>query len=432
MQKCPGTVPELQRFDHFDGLTVETLWLTQNSALTSLSAGAFNGLTVRRELYLTLNSALKTIDASALSGLNVGNLYMGYNPLLATISAGAFNGTNVTGSLDLDVNPSLVVLSTGAFTGLTVHWTLGLSFCGLRTIDDGAFSGLTANSVILNSNDWLITIMTGAFSGLTLQELWMNFNPSLITINASALDGLSVKILRLGNSPSLSLNTLVGVFNPLTMMTEITLENSGLNLVPVGLFANLPSLTKVRMLWNPSQCIYNSSSITSVTCICATSNLNASQRLIGGDDGHCLCPAGQYAQSDACEQCPSNKYSDKPNDNRNCTACPDGHVSTIGSTNASQCRINPLWQAHKDALQAQEEDQRAKERLWLSPLSLVLLSWCSWYLEGLGCIISTKRTWSSPMAFNKQLNETLRTQVAEQHEEIAYLRDWRSVQHVAH
>ena len=103
-----------------------------------------------------------------------------------------------------------------------------------------------------------------------------------------------------------------------------------------------------------------------------------------------------------------------PNTLPDCTACATGKASEVGSTEASHCLDNPLLQAEKERNAAQE---RKNLITILSAIVVVLLmvlggAWRSYFHR-------------TNLALTKQLNEGLLTQVAEQHEEMVYLRNWR-------
>ena len=134
-------------------------------------------------------------------------------------------------------------------------------------------------------------------------------------------------------------------------------------------------------------------------------------------------------------QCPANHYSDVPNTLPNCTACASGNTSEVGSTDASQCRVKPLLKgqaqltaetaakltAETTAREASEERNAAKKRENLiiisSAIAVVLLmvfggAWLYYFHR-------------NNLALTKQLNESILTQVTEQHEEMVHLRNWR-------
>ena len=161
---------------------------------------------------------------------------------------------------------------------------------------------------------------------------------------------------------------------------------------------------------NPSECNFNASSPTNVTCRCASNYFSTDYHdtLVGGEDGHCICPAGQYAKFGVrCQQCDPDTYSDVANLNLACTACRNLYISSVGSTSASDCHIDPEIIT-----------------IMLSAIVVVLLT-------VIGGVVLYRSNLKN-LALTKQLNKGLLTQVAEQDQilssqgvEIAYLRDWR-------
>ena len=364
------------------------------------------------KIYLSCND-FTTIGNGSFNGLSLQILYLSSNPSLATISTGAFNGLIVHLQLHLNINPSLVSINTGAFYGLIVG-----------VLD-------------LRNNRLLATVTPGAFNGLNVHTLWLSYNPSL------------------------RLDTLGGVLSPLTMLNQLYLASSGITVVPVGLFANLTDqLMNLNMANNPSQCTLDESK---VTCKCATSYFDHSQQLSGGDDGNCICLAGQYTKFGMCQQCPPNTYSNKPNEHQNCTACSDKYISNVGSTNASDCHIDPVIQAQQETLKAQQETLKAQQQAINASAAQLqaqqearlqaerannataenlrleqerndaqerenLITIFSAIVVVLVMVIGGAWLYyfhKKNLALTKQLNEGLQARVSEQHEEIAYLRDWR-------
>ena len=377
--------------------------------------------------------------------------------------------------------PSFDMNATLQFETCSTITTLWLGCNNFVTLERGAFQGLSKlQTLFLRFNPVLHTLIPGVFKGLgKLYTLWLNYNPTLVTLSPRVFEGLTkLQTLCLGGNQALSLESFTEASTDLNQLTKIVLLNSGITAVPNGFFANLPKLKYIKMSRNPSVCkVVDSSAPGKVTCKCASDYFNSSQKMAGGGDGYCLCPAGQYVRINSCSQCPANTYSDVPNTSPNCTSCAPGNISEVGSTDASQCRVNPLLKAQAQltaetaakltaqttareaseeknaalqkaiiaanltaettanltaetaakltaettAREASEERNAAQERenliIIFSAIAVVLLmvfggAWL-YYLH------------KTNLALTKQLNEGLLTQVAEQHEEMVYLRNWR-------
>ena len=333
-------------------------------------------------------------------------------------------------------------IGPGAFNGLNLQFLWLIQNPSFVTINNRAFNGLTVGFLFLGFNPSLATISPGAFDGITVKQmLGLGYNPLLATIDPEAFDGLTVKTLFLSNNPSLDLKALVGVLIPLTV-TEIDLTNNGFTFVPERLFANKPNLT-IYMSGNPSDCSSNAYAPSKVTCSCAASYFDNSQKLVGGEDGYCICPAGQYApqipSTGVCLQCPINTYSETSNELPNCTVCPDQYISNAGSTSASDCVIDPVWQARERqrkavaeaklvaetaAHEAQEHENEVQNRDNLIILIAAVVITLLMVIGGGGALYRSQR---QNLALTEQLNK-----VAEQREElsskgieISYLRNWR-------
>ena len=168
-----------------------------------------------------------------------------------------------------------------------------------------------------------------------------------------------MKALHLNFNSALRLESFTEASTDLNQLESIYLEGCGISVVPNGSFANLPELKSIDMRGNPSVCQMNSSAPGKVSCNFASDNFNNSQEMPGGGDGYCLCPTGQYLSLNSCLHCPASTYSDVPNNWASCTACAPGNVSDAGSTDASQCRDDPLVQAEREKNVVEKEKNAA-------------------------------------------------------------------------
>ena len=325
----------------------------------------------------------------------------------------------------------------------------------LDTLNPGVFRGLIALQILYpQRNPALRTLNPGVFQELiALQKLNLKDNPELDTLSPGVFQGLNaLRWLWLQNNPSLNFERVAKALTNLNQLETLYLWECGITAVPNGSFANLPKLTDLDMTVNPSVCQMDSSAPGKVTCKCASDYFNNSQEMPGGGNGYCLCPAGQYFGRNTCLQCLANTYSDGPNTSPSCVACAPGNVSDVGSTDASQCRDNPLVQAEKERnaalkkaqLQAERADNATAARLTAETTAreaseekntaedrenkiIILSSWAG-VITLLLLVIGGDvlyRFHRKNLALTMQLNEGLLTQVAEQHEEMVYLRNWR-------
>ena len=88
-----------------------------------------------------------------------------------------------------------------------------------------------------------------------------------------------------------------GVFQGLHNLTKLDLTGLGLTVVHLGFFDGLNQLQTLVMAENPSECSVNTSKFT---CECARDAFVLNQKLPGGSNGNCLCPAGQFAIQSVC------------------------------------------------------------------------------------------------------------------------------------
>ena len=188
------------------GLSKVTELGLQRNPLTTIKAGAFNGL-----------SSLTELDLSAYP-IRRGNVTRFIRADLTTIEPGAFNGLSNLTELNLFYN-NINTLPTGAFEGLSNLTTLNLQHNPLTTIKAGAFSGLSSLTELDLSSGDLTTIEPNAFNGLSnLTELSLYYN----NINTGVFEGLQLPAgMFEGLTSLLSLNLNGNPGTPFTLTLEL-------------------------------------------------------------------------------------------------------------------------------------------------------------------------------------------------------------------
>ena len=241
--------------------------------------------------------------------------------------------------------------------------------------------------------------------------LKLNNNPRLVELSPGAFSGLDdLEALQIENLNPLILFSLGSAFSPFKNVRSIKLDDSGLTAIPKDLFTYLTSLHTLSMKANPSVCNLNISARANYTCTCAT-NYYTLQPL---QHGYCLCPKGENAPFGSCIPCAAGTYSDTPNFSRNCTDCQEGNTSNIGSTSSSSCYEDPLLRAEREL---NEANQRA--------MIITIASVCGAALFGILGGLRLHQLQRRNLQLTEQVNTGLFRRVNEQHQEIAYLRNWR-------
>ena len=285
--------------------SLEILWLNEQPRLASLEAGLFDPLRNLVHLHMDNCHELRTIAAYAFSGLTkLIRLYITDNIALNSISPNAFQG--LAQCTDLDISRcSALQLEPGVFAGLSnLEILTAQSLQSMKTIEQNVFDHLPVLKILYLGYNSFREIVPGVFQNLrSLTELHLSYQSSLVNIYNGTFAGLdNLGYLSLASVPLLGLSSasFVGVFSGAPKLNHVTVRGCSITLIPSGFFAGM-SLSlpagKFVMDENPSNCVLNVSAPAGVTCTCALSYFNGNEMLRGGDEGHCICPAGQYASS---------------------------------------------------------------------------------------------------------------------------------------
>ena len=165
--------------------------------------------------------AVRDADLAALTTLSAASAG------LTGIRAGDFAGLDALASLDLSGN-AIAALNAGDFDGLSTVTTLDLASNSLRTLPSNAFRGLGALETLdLANNAVAGALPTDAFAGLS--------SLTSLDLDNNALGG--------GDLPA-------GVFDPLTALTHLTLDDQNLNRgggIAAGLFDRNTALVQLNL-----------------------------------------------------------------------------------------------------------------------------------------------------------------------------------------
>ena len=168
------------------------------------------------------------------------------NPL-TTIKAGAFNGLSSLTELDLSAVRSssgrlvgggqLTTIESGAFKGLSSLTKLNLYDNSIRTLATGVFAELSEVTTLYLRRNPLTTIKSGAFNGLS----------SLTELDLSAVRFSSGRLAGGGQ-----LTTIEGeAFKGLSNLTELNLYDNSIRTLATGVFEGLSSLISLNLNRNP-------------------------------------------------------------------------------------------------------------------------------------------------------------------------------------
>ena len=268
----------------FGNLTVsEDLLLSGNDNLSSLLAGAFQGLTLGHSATLALASmSISFIANGVFSGLNCAAVDLRHNRVSA-VSSYMFDGLTVgtASGLLLRGNP-ITTLRSNAFTGVRFREAsadnlvgiLDLEAIGVVSIEPYAFAGVLARRLVLRDNA-MHTLVGYVFSGATLSELdvgglwalrvvesWAFAGVTLATsavvdlsgvgisrIDASAFEGLKCGSVWLQHNNVTMLPS--GAFHGVQLSGDIVLSGSAVNVVQSGAFLDAVVHGSLHLDGNP-------------------------------------------------------------------------------------------------------------------------------------------------------------------------------------
>ena len=251
-----------------------------------------------------------------------------------------------------------------------------------------------------------------AFEGLgKLRSLYLTTSAQLRIFNPLAFEGFeglnSLQYLDLSSSPLLAraVSELSAAFDPIRHIVGLIIDLSyiGLTAFPRSLLAN-STIYRWRTKGNPSLCKESDTAENgNLTCSCAH-NFMANVKLLGGADGECLCPAGQYLLNGACVLCESGTYTESSNVLLSCTKCGTGYTKQRGSSSASECTDSP---------ETIEQRNNAEQQQKLT--YIIIISSCVLVL-----VLTAAAIWV--YCLQTKLNDALTVKVSEQDEEITFLK----------
>ena len=230
---------------------VASLSVTDDSSLTALKTGDFDGLTGLTTLTLT-NNGLTGLPADVFDELSsLTELNLSGNDL-SSLPAGVFDKLTSLTKLQMNVN-DLSSLPAGVFDELTSLTLLGLNSNLLSSLLADVFDKLTSLQVLALAHNKLTSLPAGVFDKLTgLTTLRLDNNQVLTTLPAGVFDKLtSLTTLQLNHNALTSLPA--DVFDELTNLTTLFFSNRGpnaLSSLPTGVFDKLTSLKTLSLLGN--------------------------------------------------------------------------------------------------------------------------------------------------------------------------------------
>jgi len=238
------TVLPVGVFDDLSSLKFLTLYET---GLTELQPDVFDELNRLQSLTIAEN-ALTELPAGVFDNLsNLTWLRLSGNKNLSTLPAGVFNGLDsLTRVLNLSYN-NLTTLPTGVFEGLSSLKFLALAGNDMEELSDSTFSGLSGLSTLLLQDNAITTIEEGAFGGLSkIQTLLLQDN-AITTIEEGAFSGLSkIQGIALDRNELASLPAS-GLFDELTTLSWLLIEDNKLTELPDGVFDHLTNLRTLKL-----------------------------------------------------------------------------------------------------------------------------------------------------------------------------------------
>ena len=208
-----------------------------------LSAGAFNGLTVKK-IYLQMNS-IERIDPDAFRGLKgVILLEMGYNKITSIPGRLLAPLTDLT-SLNLP-NNKIRSLPANTFEYNTQLGHLQLNNNELREVPVKAFRHLMRLRRLYLQNNEFTEFPEYAFANLPLQILHLENNKAPVKISPKTFCGLNPRPIG-GKEGALTKNGVVGLF-------RLSLQNNGIrSLHPCALF-DVWTLASLNLKGNQLHC----------------------------------------------------------------------------------------------------------------------------------------------------------------------------------
>ena len=231
----------------FDGLTALTWLYLYTNQLTSLPAGVFDPLTKLTTLSLSENQ-LTSLPAGVFDQLTkLTTLRLSGNQL-TSLPAGIFDQLTALTSLYLYTN-QLTSLPAGVFDPLTKLTTLSLLSNQLTSLPANVFDPLTKLTTLSLSSNQLTSLPSGIFDPLTkLTRLTLSEN-QLTSLPANVFDPLT-KLTTLYLHKSQLTSLPANVFDPLTKLTTLYLHRNQLTSLPSGVFDQLTKLTTLSLSEN--------------------------------------------------------------------------------------------------------------------------------------------------------------------------------------
>ncbi|XP_067010941.1 insulin-like growth factor-binding protein complex acid labile subunit [Anabrus simplex] len=213
----------------------------------------FTGVPMLVRLNLSGN-AISEIDANAFSELvDLIHLDLSHNALKGPLMVDLFSGNQALQIISFAHNPSLRVLPAQLFRGLSDVFSIDLSFCGLKSLDQGLFSGMTALTTLNLAGNVLQEIQPFTLTASIINlDLSHNKITDLDLVNFTS--GSSIETLSLANNKLKEVAT--SHFKDLEFLRVLNLNSCGLRNMWVNKNEKavvLKSLTTLLMAKNSIQ-----------------------------------------------------------------------------------------------------------------------------------------------------------------------------------
>ena len=463
-----------------DGLHgITRLWL-QSCDISEIPSGSFRGLGPGLEVLILSNNKITQLNESTFDRLKHVKYLLLSDNKIESIAPGTFNGTSgLSSSLRILFMSNNLIKKIGAtvFDGMTNLVFLELSNNNIRNIEPGAFKTLKRLRALGIHANKLQIALPGTFEGLNVSMMNLSVGDPIDDLNlppdlSSMMDTMLRIMTQFDQNGTIDLSVL-GI-SPGWFSSAFGIDTHNFNLAPFGVLGGnhqLPSTpTAVKRtfiqyllgVWsgkttrmdyglvagaNPSLCKFNKTSYK-VECDCATAGwANSLQHYNSSRKDTCVCPEGSemrcaksnlvYSPSVSCDtyySCePCAKGASGSWNNRSgaqmlrpCNKCEDtadvSYTAAVGSNSSADCIEDPtLVQMARADAEASEADAQTRNMYTLS------FSACAGLLLLVFGGLWVYRLQQRNLKLTAHLNAGLLSKVAEQDEELVFLRDWRFV-----
>lgn len=390
-----------------------------------------------------------------LSGTCTGDCEESDTNKIASINGQSFDGLTGLTELYLDHN-ALKSISAGDFLsrGLARLSTLDLSWNVLTSISPNSFQYMRGLNTLYLYNNVLSVLTNTTFTDLPQLQTLRLENNVISIIHPGTFDGVGHSLRRLALTQNRLQILSSGAFRSLSNLATLELSRNNLELLVENIFSDMKALKRLdlsynnirnvgRNVWhknwpidttvvkmdnNPSIC--NRSAKGHWECHCAWDLFAPLQRMPGGENGTCICRAGQYLPVSEphelhthwvdvlamCTQCPKGRYSDT-NGQERCIPCSTDYTSDVGSNTSQSCEEDPNLRI------AEAENRVLEERVSRNNIIAAATA------AACAAVVILVTSCCYVLYLQNQLKhvqcERLETQVQMQEKEIMFYRDWR-------